>query len=133
MVHIPSEQEFGDFAQWQGRSVQGRDGGTIGQAEEIFLDTDTRQPEWVLAALPGGDGLRLVPLADAQVRGDTLTVGYGDELIRSSPRVERSEPVPQERERELYAHYGVEYSHDGSDTGLPSGAEAETAGAATTG
>ncbi len=69
MVHIPSEQEFGNYADWNGRQALDRDGGTLGRIEEIFLDTETRQPEWVLVRLDDVEGHRLVPLPHRFDRG----------------------------------------------------------------
>jgi hypothetical protein len=119
MVHIPSEQEFGDYADWSGRPALDRDGTALGRIEEIFLDTETRMPEWVLVRLQDAEGHRLVPLTGARIEGETLHVDHARERIHAAPSVGDAGPIPQERESELYRHYGLEYSHQGSGTGLP--------------
>jgi hypothetical protein len=126
MVHIPSEQEFGDYADWSGRPALDRDGTALGRIEEIFLDTETRMPEWVLVRLQDADGHRLVPLTGARIEGETLRVDHDRERIHAAPPVGDAGPIPQERESELYRHYGLEYSHEGSGTGLPTEAADDT-------
>jgi hypothetical protein len=120
MVQIPSEHEFGDYATWSGRAALATGGSPAGTIEEIFLDTETRRPEWVLLRLDDDGGHRLVPLAGARIEGETLHLDHAGDRIQSAPVVSTTGPIPQEQERELYAHYGLDYSHEGSGTGLPS-------------
>ena len=105
----------------RGSTVYSSEGDKIGSVEEIFYDEETREPEW----LGIGTGLLgtkrvLVPVAGADLTGDGLTLRYSKEQVRSAPDIDGDE-ISQETERELYSHYGLQYSERRSDTGLPEG------------
>ena len=61
----------------RGQELLGNDGEKIGKIEEIYLDTDTDQPEWALVktGLFGGKGT-FVPLAQANPTGDGIQVPF---------------------------------------------------------
>jgi len=97
----------------------------IGSIAEIFLDKQTRKPEWfaVGAGLLGGKR-RLIPVAGAERGADGIRVPYSAEQIQATPEIEGGE-VSQDTERVLYSTYGLEYSERRSDSGLPAREEAQ--------
>ena len=106
----------------RGWPVYAQEGDTIGKVEEIFYDYETNRPEWIGV----GTGLFgtkrvLVPVAGVSIEGDGLRVPHSKEAVQGSPDVD-SDEIPQELEYELASYYGVEYSEQRSDTGLPEGA-----------
>jgi uncharacterized protein (TIGR02271 family) len=108
--------------QMHGRPVYSQEGETIGKVEEIFYDYETNQPEWIGV----GTGLFgtkrvLVPTAGVSPDGEGLRVPHSKEIVKGSPDVD-SDEISQELEYELASHYGVGYSEQRSDTGLPEGA-----------
>lgn len=109
--------------QVKGLPVYGSTGEELGNVDVVFDDEATGKPEW-LAIGTGmvGRERRLVPYADADVRDDGVRVPYTSAQVGSTPVVE-GDQVSQERERELYAHYGLRYSERRSGTGLPEGRE----------
>jgi hypothetical protein len=57
---------FSDPQSLVGRTVVGPDGENIGKVEELYLDTDSQQPEWVSVTTGFfGSHRSLVPLAEA--------------------------------------------------------------------
>jgi sporulation protein YlmC with PRC-barrel domain len=62
---------------WRGETVVDRDGDKLGKVEDIYLDRQTDQPEWV-AVKTGmiGSKLSFVPLAGAERSGDEIRVPY---------------------------------------------------------
>jgi uncharacterized protein (TIGR02271 family) len=115
--------------QMQGNSVVAQDGEQIGKIEEIFVDYETREPEW----LGIGTGLLrtkrvVVPVAGAEIDNDIVRIPYSAEIVKSSPDVD-DDQIPQEVEAELYSYYGVPSSTERSDSRLAEGAP--TMGAAT--
>jgi uncharacterized protein (TIGR02271 family) len=96
-------------------------GEKIGKVEEIFYDLQTHIPEW-LGIGTGFFGSKrvLVPLKDAQVTEDGLIVGYSKEQVKDSPDIDADE-ISQQCEAELAAYYGLGYSKQQSQTGLPDG------------
>jgi uncharacterized protein (TIGR02271 family) len=104
------------FQQLQGSPVYDQAGEKIGQVDEVFVDRETRLPEWIGI---GSGRLRssrsLVPVATAQVEDDAVRLPYGQEMVQSSPDVSQDE-ISIEIESELYAHYGLSASDALSDS-----------------
>jgi hypothetical protein len=104
--------------QWLGATLYSSDGEEVGSIDQVFLDKDTGEPEW-LALTSGlfGQKRALVPVAAAEGHARGVHVPYSARQIADAPRVGGSE-ASQEEERTLYAHYGLRYSERSSDTGL---------------
>ncbi len=97
-------------------------GDKIGTVEHFFVDDRTGAPTWV-AVTTGLFGTRtsFVPLRGASSRGEEIVVPYDKSTVKDAPNVEPDGALSQEEEAALYRHYGLEYSHAPSDTGLPGG------------
>jgi uncharacterized protein (TIGR02271 family) len=116
--------------EWRGREVVSRDGDKIGTLDEIYLDTESGEPEWA-AVTTGLFGTKqsFVPLAQADPQGGRVMVPYSKDQVKDAPSIDPDGELSQEDEARLYRHYGLEYSERRSGTGLPEG----TAGAQTSG
>jgi hypothetical protein len=99
-----------DARAWPGLDVFDREGEPIGRLTAIYLDTETGRPGFGLVRT-GLFGLRsvLVPLAGAFEEGGALIVDLEKKRIKGSPHLRRDEPLSEEAERELYAHYGLDH------------------------
>ena len=113
------EQTTIDKAALAGKPVYSSDGALVGEVAAVFLDKDTQKPEWIALrrGIAGGKQV-LVPVAEASVRGDGVSVPYSQSQIESAPET-GGEEVSQETERAVASHYGVAYSEERSATGLP--------------
>jgi len=122
-----------ELRDWRGQTVVDPSGDRIGTIEDIYLDEETDQPEW-LAVKTGLFGRRtsFVPIAQAQPSGDSVVVPYTKDQVKDAPNAEPDGLLSQEEEAALYSHYGMRYSEARSDTGLPEGGS-DTTGYATTG
>jgi uncharacterized protein (TIGR02271 family) len=112
-----------DIQQVQGADVYGVDGDKIGRAGQIYLDDETGRPEWVTVNT-GLFGMNesFVPLAEANLADNGVTVPFGKDAVKNAPNVDPGDGhLSQEEERALYEHYGLSYSERTSDSGLPSG------------
>ncbi|MDQ3895804.1 MAG: PRC and DUF2382 domain-containing protein [Actinomycetota bacterium] len=111
-----------DLSSWRGHDVVDPSGETIGRIEDIYLDEQTQQPEW-LAVRTGLFGRRVsfVPLAEAQAAGDDVAVPYTKDQVKDAPHAEPDGQLSEQEEAALYEHYGLPYSDAQSDTGLPAG------------
>jgi uncharacterized protein (TIGR02271 family) len=108
--------------QMRGKNAIDRDGDKIGKIEDVYLDQDTGQPEWL--AVGGGlfsGGVSFVPLAQATTEGDAVRVPYEKSHVKDAPRAQADGALSQEEEARLYRHYGLEYGENRSDSGLPEG------------
>jgi uncharacterized protein (TIGR02271 family) len=104
-----------------GTAVYSSDGDKIGTIDEIFVDQETGQPEWIgLGTGFFGTKRVLVPVTGAEVAEDRVTVPYSKNQVKDTPGID-ADDISQETEERLYAHYGLGYSERRSETGLPEG------------
>jgi len=100
-----------------GTDVYAADGAKIGRAGAVFVDDETGQPAWVTVHT-GLFGTRqsFVPISQAEVVSDGLTVPYSKDQVKDAPNVDPDDDghmSPQEEER-LYDHYGLAATYQGS-------------------
>jgi uncharacterized protein (TIGR02271 family) len=128
---VPTVQEA---THMRGMTAVDRDGDKIGKIEDVYLDQDTGQPEWL--AISGGlfsSGVSFVPLAQATPEGDNVRVPYEKSHVKDAPHAEADGALSQEEEARLYQHYGLDYGENRSDSGLPEGGTGRTTGRGTVG
>ncbi|HWT22451.1 MAG TPA: PRC and DUF2382 domain-containing protein [Solirubrobacteraceae bacterium] len=105
--------------EFRGQDLRDRDGDKIGSIEEIYLDTQTGEPEWALVHTGlFGTKQTFVPLRDASEGDGGLSVPFEKSQVKDAPKVDPDGQLSQREESELYRHYGLEYSESESDTGL---------------
>src|SRR5687768_8024293 len=105
----------------RGAPVYDSAGEKIGDVEEIFWDEQTRRPEWIgIGTGFFGTKRVLVPVSGAEQSDDGLRVPFAKDQVKDSPDND-SDEISQETERDLASHYGVDYTENRSDTGLPEG------------
>jgi uncharacterized protein (TIGR02271 family) len=94
--------------EWRGRNVVTGDGDKIGTLEEIYLDTDSGQPEWatVRTGLLGAKHT-FVPLVEVDHRQGEVVVPYSKDQVKDAPSVDPDGQLSHDEEDRLYAHYGV--------------------------
>ena len=122
-----------DLRAWRGHTVIDPEGDKIGTVDDIYLDDDTDQPQW-LTVSTGMFGKRVsfVPLEGATAQGDQLMVAFPKETIKSAPNAETDGHLSREEEETLYRHYGLDYGQapapdgPGHDTSGPNTDEAMT-------
>ena len=92
---------------WLNRTVIDPSGTKVGTVTDVYVDDDTKQPDW-LAISTGmfGTKVSFVPLDGARVDNDDVIVAYDKETIKDAPRVEADGALSVDEEQELYAHYG---------------------------
>jgi uncharacterized protein (TIGR02271 family) len=100
-----------DIATWRGRDLAASDGSKIGRIEEIYVDTETNEPEWALVHTGLlGTKQTFVPLRDATPDDDQLRVPYDKSQVKDAPAIDPDGELSRSEEAELYRHYGFEYS-----------------------
>lgn len=106
----------------QGRAnVRDQDGEKIGTVGQVFVDDQTGQPEWVTAKTGlFGTSESFIPLKDATVAGDEISVPYSKDMVKDAPRIDDSNGhLSEDGEAQLYLYYGLDYSDAKYDSGLP--------------
>jgi uncharacterized protein (TIGR02271 family) len=113
-----------DAYTWQGRDLLGSDGEKIGSVKEIYQDERTGKPEWALVT-SGLFGTRshFVPLAGAEPSGEGVRVQVSKDQVKDAPSIDGDGQLSEQEERQLFEHYGVPYTEEGSVTaeGAPNG------------
>jgi uncharacterized protein (TIGR02271 family) len=98
----------------QDLEVIDNEGSKVGKVNVVFVDNTTGQPEWaaVKTGLFGGH-VTLVPLSNAQVGDDKITVAYTKDAIKDAPNHDPDVELSTSDEAELLRYYGL------SATGAP--------------
>jgi len=116
---------------YHGRTLIDRDGEKIGTVDELYMDQEGGQPEWALVNT-GLFGMKrsFVPIRDANASGENVQVPVLKEQVKDAPKVEADGHLSEADERQLFEHYGVPYTTEGSTTavGSPRTAAAGTSG-----
>jgi uncharacterized protein (TIGR02271 family) len=113
---------------WKGRKVIDSDGEKVGKVEEIYEDTGSGEPEWVLVdtGLFGGKS-NFVPVAGARPSGEDVQLDFTKDTIKDAPGIDPDGEMSHDEERELFEHYGLGYEAPSSQ------ADGETTGHDTSG
>ena len=103
-----------------GATVHGSDGEKLGKIDAIYFDNDTNKPEWA-AVKSGlfGSHVSLVPLAQGTWSGDTLTVPFGKDALKTAPHHDPDAALSPADEDDLYRHYGMTGGQTAPTTGAP--------------
>ena len=108
--------------QLRGSTVVDLTGDKIGRVEEIYLDDQTDEPEWLLVNTGMfGTKSTFIPLQGANVAGSDVQVPFEKARVKDAPGVEPERQLSRDEEAQLYSYYGLDYSLDQSGSGLPEG------------
>src|SRR5690606_13524243 len=92
----------------QGQPVYDSSGEQIGKIDDVYIDDDTQQPEWL--SIDAGGMFRskhfLAPIEGAEFDGDGLKVAFSKDQVSSAPSFDADE-ISIDEEQELYEHYGL--------------------------
>ena len=100
----PSAEEMGG---WSGFRLDEIGGAGVGKVEGVFVDEAGGEPVWILARMGRFGHHTLVPGRDAVAGVGRVWVPYGRDQIRRAPKVNPSEPLTAEAERQLLEHYRI--------------------------
>ena len=104
----------------KGKTMKGAGGENLGSIGNLYADRTDGDPTFATVNTGSfGGKSSFVPLAQATLTGDDVTVPYDKALVEAAPNVdEDSDLEPQEEER-LYRHYGLTaggYDNDRTET-----------------
>ena len=107
------------LAGMRGAAVYSSDGERIGTVEELFMDEETREPEWIgIGTGFFGTKRVLVPVTGASTESDGITVPYSKQQVKDAPDVDGDVIAPVV-EHALIAHYGLDYDGDAGELPAP--------------
>ena len=89
-------------------TVTGSDGDKIGKVDEVYLDNRSGDPEWI-SVKTGlfGSNVSLLPLAQATVSGDTVTVPFDKDMVKNAPHHDPGAELSETDETDLYRYSGM--------------------------
>ena len=102
---------------WHGRTLKDRNGDKIGKVDAVYLDQQTDKPEWALVNTGlFGTKSSFVPLAGASPQGEDVVVQVEAQQVNDAPKLEPDQELSEQQEAELFRHYGIDYTAEGSVT-----------------
>jgi uncharacterized protein (TIGR02271 family) len=108
-----------DVLNWRGRDLIDSDGDKIGSIEDVYLDRESDEPEWVVVTTGlFGTKRTFVPLSDAQPTEDGVRVPYEKSAVKDAPRIDPDGALSRDEERTLYEHYGRGYQDYDEGSGV---------------
>jgi|SRR3954451_22031871 len=112
-----------DARQAIGTTVYSANGDKIGKVGQLFLDDETQRPEFVTVNTGlFGTNETFIPVADAELSGDRLTVPFDKDRVKDAPNVAADGGhLDRDEEQRLYEYYGLSYSNRSSDSGYETG------------
>jgi uncharacterized protein (TIGR02271 family) len=98
-----------DLASLPGSTVYGTDGEKIGRAGQAYVDDQSGQPEWVTVNTGlFGTKESFVPLRNAELTQDGLSVAYTKSHVKDAPSVDpENGHLDEAEEQRLYSHYDL--------------------------
>ncbi len=89
-----------------GKTAVGPGGEKIGKVVDVYESTEGPQATFVAVATGMlGSRASFVPVAEADVRGDTLVLPYPKQVVKDAPHIENDEELTAPEEDRLYTHY----------------------------
>jgi len=109
--------QFTEAYDFRGRTLVDRDGEKIGTVDEVFSDQEGGQPEWALVHTGLlGTKKNFVPLRGASHSGEDVLVTVDKQAVKDAPGIDADQQLSEAEERQLFEHYGVPYTTEGSTT-----------------
>ena len=91
-----------------GKKLVSTDGEDLGRLEALYVDRDGNEPTFATVHTGAfGTATSFVPLAEATLQGDTVTVPYNKNLVTEAPRIDGDGDLDPAEEARLYQHYGI--------------------------
>jgi hypothetical protein len=94
---------------WIGKRATAALGSGVGRIEDIWVDSETGEPAWLLireGRFAGGTH-KLVPFAGATEGGGPIWLPFEREMIRSAPSISTDQALTAELAERLDVHYGI--------------------------
>jgi uncharacterized protein (TIGR02271 family) len=105
------------WVEYRGRTLYDTHGSKIGRIVEIYLDQEGGHAEWALVHTGLlGTKQTFVPLRGAQAEGDDLRATVDKEQAQQAPHIDPDSELSEQDEQQLFRHYDIPYTTEGSTT-----------------
>ncbi len=100
---------------WVGWGLDEVGGAPVGRVHAVFVDSESGEPAWLIAALEHGGLLRsrrrailvAAPLRHCAGAAGRVWIAHSREQLRGAPIVDPSRPLLRQHELAICAHYGI--------------------------
>jgi PRC-barrel domain len=89
-----------------GEKLRDRDGAVIGKIDDLLVDPETLEPEWVQVHFGLLRDRTLVPAGEVYTTDDFVACELTKDEVKSAPSVRDANPDPDTR-RALLSYYGL--------------------------
>jgi hypothetical protein len=96
-----------DALLWIGLRVDDWSGHSLGKVSGIHVDSESRDPKWVIVRMGRFAGEAALPFAHVAEAGGRLWAAYEREDMRRSPKLSSDQPLSGRQELQLCEHYGM--------------------------
>lgn len=92
-----------------GSTAYAQDGSKLGRIGQVFLDDESGRPEFITVHTGlFGTSESFVPVAEATVDGDSVSVPFSKDQVKEAPNVDLDgRHLDESEEQRLYEHYGI--------------------------
>jgi uncharacterized protein (TIGR02271 family) len=98
-----------DLQRLSGTPVLDRQGDKIGKVGQVYLDDVSGEPTWVTVQSGlFGTTENFVPIGEADLSHDGLTVTYGKDEVKNAPGIDADGHLSPEESSELYRYYRLD-------------------------
>ncbi len=106
---LSSEMQVADMERLKGADVCDSSGEKIGTVDDIYLDDDSHLRYIAVATGWFGRDRHVVPLENARIEDDRLTIPYDRNQLEKAPRYGGDQQnLTGQDETQIYNHYGLE-------------------------
>lgn len=109
--------DFDDAAWLLGRAVSGSGGERLGTINAVYADGPGGALTFVTVGSDTSDAAIVIPLAEASIEGDGVTVPYSSTLVRGAPKIDVGADLQPAAERRVHQYYGITARPTGAGTG----------------
>ena len=113
------DQAKWNVAAWHGKVLVDRDGEKIGKLRDVYVDTETDEPQFATVKEGFIDRhLTFVPMGGLQIRPNDLQVTATKAQVRSAPDIKmHGEELTQADESALFHHFEMNYTPINTESG----------------
>lgn len=106
-----------DYEDMIGKEVYGEDGEKVGTIDSLYASDETSKPEFATVKTGWFSGSSFIPLEQAEMGDEHITVPYTKGQVKDAPNIEQDRELSTEEERELYKYYGIKQSQGSHTSG----------------
>jgi len=109
MAETAAMPSLSEVTRWVTAELRDVDGTAVGEVEGFFVDSQTREPAWLIARVGRRRHAKLVamPLRDCAGAAFGVWVAHPGEALSTAPVVDPARPLRREHELTICAHFGI--------------------------